>query len=44
MHGSLRMEGMREAGHGGTPGASVSVPDLLAYVISVAILIFLWLR
>jgi hypothetical protein len=44
MHGSLMMEGVREAGHGGTPRASVSLPDLLAYVISIAIVIFLWLQ
>jgi hypothetical protein len=44
MNGSLTMEGTREAGHRGTPMASVSFPDLLAYVISIAIVIFLWLQ
>jgi hypothetical protein len=44
MNGSLMMEGVREAGHRGMPGASVSFPDLLAYVVSIAIVIFLWLQ
>jgi hypothetical protein len=44
MNGSLMMEGVREAGHGGTPMAPVSLPDLVAYVISIAIVIFLWLQ
>jgi hypothetical protein len=44
MHGSLIMQGVREAGHGDTPMASVSLPDLVAYVISIAIVIFLWLQ
>lgn len=44
MHGSLRMEGMREAGYSGTPMAPVSLPDLVAYVISIAIVTFLWLQ
>jgi hypothetical protein len=42
MHGSLMMQDVREAGHRGTPMASVSLPDLVAYVISIAIVIFLW--
>jgi hypothetical protein len=44
MNGSLMTEGMREAGHRSTPMASVSLPDLIAYVISIAIVIFLWLQ
>ena len=44
MHGSLRMEGMKEAGYRGTPMAPVSLPDLVAYVISIAIVTFLWLQ
>jgi hypothetical protein len=44
MHGSLMMEGVKEPAHRGTPGASVSLPDLLAYVISIAIVAFLWLQ
>jgi hypothetical protein len=44
MHDTPMMEGMREAGHRGTPMASVSVPDLLAYVISLAIVIFIWVQ
>jgi hypothetical protein len=42
MNGSLMMQDVREAGHRGTPMASVSLPDLVAYVISIAIVIFLW--
>jgi hypothetical protein len=44
MHGSPMMEGVKEAGPRGTPMASVSFPDLLAYMISIAIVIFLWLQ
>ena len=44
LHGSLMMEGMREARHGGTPMAPMSLPDLVAYVASIAIEIFLWLH
>jgi hypothetical protein len=44
MNGSLMMEGMREAGHRSTPMASVSLPDLIAYVISMAMVICLWLQ
>jgi hypothetical protein len=44
MNGNFLMEGMREAGHRGTPMASVSLPDLVAYVMSIAIVIFLWLQ
>jgi hypothetical protein len=44
MNDSLMMEGMREAGYRATPMASVSLPDLVAYVISVAIVMFLWLQ
>jgi hypothetical protein len=44
MNGSLMMEGEKEARHRRTPMASVSLPDLVAYVISVAIVIFLWLH
>jgi len=44
MHGSLRMAGMREAGPRGTPMASVTLTALVAYVISIAIVIVLWLQ
>ena len=44
MNGSLMMEGMREAGYKGTPMASVSLPDLVAYAITLAIVTFLWLQ
>ena len=45
MNGRLiMMKGMREAGYRGTPMAPVSLPDLLAYVISIAIVTFLWLH
>ena len=44
MNGSFMMEGMKETEHRGTPMASVSLPDLVAYVISIAIVIFLWLQ
>jgi hypothetical protein len=44
MNGGLMMEGVKEAGHRSTPTASVCLPDLLAYVISIAIVIFLWLQ
>jgi hypothetical protein len=44
MNGSLMMEGMREAGYKGTPMASVSLPDLVAYGITLAIVTFLWLQ
>jgi len=44
MNGSLMMQRVREAAHRGTPMASVSLPDLVAYVISIAIVIFLWLQ
>jgi hypothetical protein len=44
MHGSLMTEGVKEAGHGGTPRASVSFPDLLAYTVTIAIVTFLWLQ
>jgi hypothetical protein len=42
MNGSLMMQDVREAGHRGAPMASVSLPNLVAYVISIAIVIFLW--
>jgi hypothetical protein len=42
MHGSLMMQDVREAGHRGTPMASVRLPDLVAYGISLAMVIFLW--
>jgi hypothetical protein len=42
MHGRLMMGGMRAAGHSGTPRASVSLPDLLAYALTIAIVSFLW--
>jgi len=44
MNGSLMMQRVREAGHRGTPMTSVSLPDLVAYVISIVIVIFLWLQ
>jgi hypothetical protein len=44
MNSSLMMQAVREAEHRGTPMASVSLPDLVAYVISLAIVIFLWLQ
>ena len=44
MNGSLMMQDVREAGHRGTPMASVSLPDLVAYVVTIAIVTFLWLR
>jgi hypothetical protein len=44
MNGSLMMEGMREAGYRGTPMVPMSLPDLVAYVASIAIVIFLWLQ
>jgi hypothetical protein len=44
MNGNLLMEVMREAWPRGTPMASVSLPDLVAYLISIAIVIFLWLQ
>jgi hypothetical protein len=44
MNGSLMMAGMREAGYRGTPMASVSLPDLVAYVVTIAIVTFLWLQ
>jgi hypothetical protein len=44
MHGSLMMQGVREAGHRGTPMASVSLSDLVADVTSMAMVIVLWLH
>ena len=44
MHGSLMMEGTREARYRGTPIASVSLTDLVAYAITIAIVTFLWLQ
>jgi hypothetical protein len=44
MNGSLMMQRVREAGHRGTPMESVSLPDLVAYVISIAMVIVLWLQ
>jgi hypothetical protein len=44
MNGSVIMEGMREAWHRGTPMAPVTLPDLVAYVVTIAIVTFLWLQ
>jgi hypothetical protein len=44
MNGSLMMEVMRKARHRGTPMASVSLPDLVAYGVTIAIVTFLWLQ
>ena len=44
MNGGFMMEGMKEAEHRGTPMASVSLPDLVAYVVTIAIVTFLWLQ
>jgi hypothetical protein len=44
MNGSLMMQDVREAVYRGTPMASVSLPDLLAYAIPLAIVTFLWLQ
>ena len=44
MHGSLIIQGVEGSQHRGTPMASVSLPDLAADVISIAIVIFLWLQ
>jgi hypothetical protein len=44
MNGSLMMQDVRQAGHRGTPMASVSLPDLVAYGVTIAIVTFLWLQ
>jgi hypothetical protein len=44
MNGSLMVEGMREVGHRGMPIAPMSLPDLVAYVAIIAIVIYLWLH
>jgi hypothetical protein len=44
MNGSLIMQGVEGSRHRGTPMESVSLPDLVAYVVTIAIVTFLWLQ